>query len=78
MPGPQLCRCNPFRGRLVGRGLDPSAAARGLAALQAPANGECRGRNSSLPRGVGDAAPYRRNPQALLMPKVRIDVKPSG
>ncbi len=30
------------------------------------------------PRGVGDAAPYRRNPQALLMPKVRIDGKPSG
>ena len=37
-----------------------------------------QGRNSSLPRGVGDAAPYRRNPQALLMPKVRIGVKPSG
>ena len=43
MPDPQLCRCNPFRGRFVGRGLAPSAAARGLAALQAPANGECRG-----------------------------------
>ena len=72
MPDPQLCRCNPFRGRFVGRGLDPSAAARGLAALQTSV---CV---SSLPRGVGDAAPYRRNPQALLMSKVRIDVKPSG
>ena len=29
MPGPQLCRCNPFHGRFVGRGLAPSAAARG-------------------------------------------------
>ena len=33
MPGSQLCRCNPFRGRFAGRNLAPSVAARELAAL---------------------------------------------
>ena len=34
---------HPFSNCIVGRGLDPSAAARGLAALQAPAKGMRRG-----------------------------------
>ena len=33
MPGPQPNGCAPFLVGFVGRGLDPSAAARGLAAL---------------------------------------------
>ena len=38
MPGPQPIDCIPLPVRIVGRGLDPSAAARGLAALQFPAS----------------------------------------
>ena len=34
MPGPQPDGCAPFLVGFVGRGLDPSAAARGLAALR--------------------------------------------
>ena len=33
MPGPEVYAGCPFMGRFAGRGLDPSAAARGLAAL---------------------------------------------
>ena len=43
----------PFMGRFAGSGLDPSAAARGLAALQTTRQ------VSAHPRGVGDAAPYK-------------------
>ena len=38
MPGPQPVDCIPLPVRNAGRGLDPSAAARGLAALQFPAS----------------------------------------
>ena len=38
MPGPQPVDCIPLPVRNVGRGLDPSASARGLAALQFPAS----------------------------------------
>ena len=46
MPGPQPRHYHPFIFCPVGRGLDPSAAFR----------------RRSLPRGVGDAAPYSGNP----------------
>ena len=65
MPGPQVYASYPFTVCIAGRGLDPSAAARGLAALQASAKGMRRGRDLSLPgrvrqpRGVEDAAPYQ-------------------
>ena len=51
MPGPQPCRCHPFIFYIVGRGLDPSAAFR----------------RRSPPRGVGDAAPLRRQSVRLLI-----------
>ena len=58
MPGPEVYAGCPFMGRLAGRGLDPSAAARGLAALRISRNRLRRG-------GVGDAALYRL-PQKYL------------
>ena len=52
MPGPQPCHYRPFILCIVGRGLDPSAAFR----------------RRSLPRGVGDAAPYSGNPHGFSLP----------
>ena len=43
MPGPQLCHRHPLTVHTVGRGLDPSAAARGLAALRSPVHLTRRG-----------------------------------
>ena len=64
MPARRFPLVAPFTVCFAERGLDPAAAARGLAALQTPGNGVCRGgiypsRDvcGSL-RGVEDAAPY--------------------
>ena len=43
MPDPEVYAGCPFMGRFAGRGLDPSAAARGLAALRISRNRLHRG-----------------------------------
>ena len=64
MPGPQPADCIPLTVRIVGRGLDPSAAARGLAALQSPERRRHAGRRGrrplqSAPLPTRCAAPYK-------------------
>ena len=66
MPGPQICRCNPFRGRFVGRGLAPSAAARGLAALQAHRSPVAR--YDSYPQPGGINPPLQLSPVGSGVP----------
>ena len=58
MPGPEVYAECPFMGRLAGRGLDPSAAARGLAAL--PTNPDRRR------PGVSGAQPTTGGPQRIF------------
>ena len=52
MPGPEVYAECPFMGRLAGRGLDPSAAARGLAALRISRN-RLRREASGTPPSTG-------------------------
>ena len=49
MPGLEVYAECPFMGRLAGRGLDPSAAARGLAALRISRNRLHRGVSGTPP-----------------------------
>ena len=60
MPGPRPVDCIPLPVRNVGRGLDPSAAARGLAALQAHRSPVAR--YDSYPQPGGINPPLRLSP----------------
>ena len=60
MPGPQPADCIPLTVRIVGRGLDPSAAARGLAALLSA--------NICRPAGCRETAPIiLRKPYNIIL-----------
>ena len=61
MPGPEVYAECPFMGRLAGRGLDPSAAARGLAALRISRN--------RLHRGVSGTPPSTGSPKSICEKK---------
>jgi len=62
--GPGGLRGMPFMGRFAGRGLDPSAVARGLAALRIS-------RNRAAPRGVGGRRPLQAAPKVFVQNKKR-------
>ena len=61
MPGPEVYAGCPFMGRFAGRGLAPSAAARGLAALRISRN--------RLHRGVSGTPPSTGCPKSICAKK---------
>ena len=76
MPGPRPADCIPLTVRIVGRGLDPSAAARGLAALQAHRSPVAR--YDSYPQPGGINPPLRLSPVGAASPTPRRSAAVNG